>query len=125
MAHFAQLDENAIVMQVIVVNNDIIIDDDGNESEIKGIQFCQNLFNGGEWIQTSYNGKIRKHYAGIGFRYDRTLDAFIPPSPYPSWILNEESCIWEAPIAMPTASNGHYVTWNEATVSWIELPIES
>ncbi len=123
MAHFAQIDENAMVTQVIVINNDILLDEEGNESEVKGIAFCETLFNGGRWIQTSYNAKIRKHYAGIGFQYDETLDAFIPPSPYASWILDEESCTWTAPIPMPTPSENCYMEWDEGTISWIEKAV--
>ena len=72
----------------------------------------------GEWIQTSYNGNIRKNYAGIGYTYDRTRDAFIPPQPYPSWTLNEDTCLWESPVPMPT--DGVY-QWDEATTNWIEV----
>lgn len=94
MAHFAELDENNVVKQVIVVhNNELLVD--GVESESKGIVFCQSLF-GGNWIQTSYNGTIRKNYAGIGFTYDPVRDAFIPPKPEEGeWVLNEDTCQWE------------------------------
>lgn len=80
MAHFAQLDENNVVQQVIVVNNSELLDENGVEQESKGIQFCQALL-GGTWIQTSYNGNFRKNYAGAGYVYDSQLDAFIPPKP--------------------------------------------
>jgi hypothetical protein len=96
MAHFAELDESNTVKQVIVVHNNEILDN-GVESEAKGIQFCQSLF-GGNWIQTSYNGNIRKNYAGIGFIYDPIRDAFIPPKLecHPSDItLDENTCRWE------------------------------
>lgn len=94
MAHFAELDENNIVKQVIVVHNNELLDN-GIESEDKGIAFCQSLF-GGNWKQTSYNGNFRKNYAGIGFTWDEEIDAFIPPKPEEgSWILNEETCQWE------------------------------
>lgn len=93
MAHFAQLNETNIVQQVIVVHNNELLDN-GIESESKGIQFCQSLF-GGNWIQTSYNGNIRKNYAGIGYTYDAQRDAFIPPKPTEGeWILNEDTCRW-------------------------------
>lgn len=92
MAHFAKLDENNLVIEVIVVsNNELLID--GIENEQKGINFCQNLF-GGRWIQTSYNGNFRKNYAGIGFVYDETRDAFIAPKPNESAVLDEETCRW-------------------------------
>ena len=93
MAHFAELDANGIVTQVIVVNNSELLDN-GVESESKGIAFCQSLF-GGTWVQTSYNGNIRKNYAGIGYTYDEARDAFIPPKPEGNWILNEDTCLWE------------------------------
>jgi hypothetical protein len=94
MAHFAQLDESNIVTQVIVVHNNELLDN-GVESEAKGVAFCQSLL-GGNWVQTSYNGNIRKNYAGVGFTYDKTRDAFIPPKPEEgNWVLNEDTCIWE------------------------------
>lgn len=115
MAHFARLDENNVVTQVIVVANADTSDENGNEVESIGVAFCQRLF-GGTWLQTSYNGNIRKNYAGIGYTYDAQRDAFIPPKPFPSWVLVEETCQWAAPIAMPT--EGMY-SWDEATTSWV------
>ena len=117
MAHFAQL-ENNIVKQVIVVSNQDILDENGQESEEKGIAFCSNLL-GGTWKQTSYNGNIRKNYAGIGYTYDEGRDAFIPPKPYNSWLLNESTCQWESPIPYPN-DNKFYV-WDEETTSWVEI----
>ena len=114
MAHFAQL-ENNIVINVIVVANEIIVDENGNESEQKGIDFCSNLL-GGTWKQTSYNAKIRKNYAGIGYKYDPILDAFIPPQPFASWILDEKTAQWKAPVDMPKDDKRY--TWNEETQSW-------
>ena len=96
MAHFAQI-ENNLVTQVIVVNNEDVLDGDDNELESVGAQFCTDLL-GGTWKQTSYNGNIRKNYAGIGDTYDSTRDAFIPPKPYESWIFNETTCVWDAPV---------------------------
>jgi hypothetical protein len=94
MAHFAQLDESNIVTQVIVVHNNELLDN-GVESEAKGVAFCQSLL-GGNWVQTSYNGNIRKNYAGIGYTYDQAQDAFIPPKPEEgNWVLNEDTCRWE------------------------------
>jgi hypothetical protein len=118
MAHFAQLDENNVVTQVIVVHNNELLDN-GVESEAKGIEFCQTLFSGTTWKQTSYNGNMRKNYAGIGFTYDHSRDAFISPKPYASWVLNEQSCRWESPVPYPT--DGKNYTWDEATTSWIEV----
>lgn len=116
MAHFAQLDENNVVTQVIVVHNNELMDN-GQESEAKGIAFCQSLF-GGSWKQTSYNGNIRKNYAGIGYTYDSGRDAFIPPKPFDSWLLNETTCLWEAPVSYPTDGKRYY--WDEPTLSWVE-----
>lgn len=93
MAHFAKLNENNEVEQVIVIHNNELLDDFGNESEQKGIEFCVNLF-GGRWIQTSYNSNIRKNYAGVGFIYDSIRNAFISPKPNGDWILNEDTCQW-------------------------------
>jgi hypothetical protein len=118
MAHFAELDESNIVKQVIVVHNNELLDENGIESEAKGIEFCQSLF-GGNWIQTSYNGNIRKNYAGVGMIYDESRDAFIAPKPFESWILNKETCLWEAPVPYPT--DDKFYTWDEPTTSWVEV----
>lgn len=119
MAHFAQLNEENLVTQVIVVANQDTADKDGVENEAIGIAFCTNLL-GGRWVQTSYNAKIRKNYAGIGYKYDADLDAFIPPQPYASWTLNADAQ-WEAPVAMPTDDKRY--TWNEETTSWDEVTV--
>jgi len=117
VAHYAQLDENNVVTQVIVVaNSDEEID--GVFDESKGVEFCYNLL-GGTWKKTSYNGNIRKNYAGIGYTYDAGRDAFIPPKPFASWVLVEETCQWAAPTAMP--DDGKRYTWDEATTSWVEV----
>ena len=117
MAHFAELNENNIVTRVIVVDNKDIIDDDGVEQEALGITFCTNLFgNGTNWKQTSYNGTFRKNYAGIDYTYDADRDAFIPPKPFDSWLLNEQTCLWEAPVPYPSDDN--FYIWNETTLSW-------
>jgi hypothetical protein len=120
MAHFAELNEENIVKQIIVVGNDDLLDENGNESEQKGVDFCVNLL-GGTWIQTSYNNNIRKNYAGIGFLYDPIRDAFIGPKPFESWLLNEDTCQWEAPTPRP--AEGFWL-WDEATINWIEVPTE-
>lgn len=121
MAHFAQLDANNVVTQVIVVNNSELGDLSFPESEFAGVEFCRNLF-GGTWKQTSYNANFRKHYAGIGYAYDASLDAFIPPQPYPSWSLDSD-CKWQAPVAMPT--DGKLYSWNEAAQAWNEVTAPS
>ena len=120
MAHFAQLDEDNVVTQVIVVANEELILD-GVESEVKGVIFCKSLF--GEdtkWVQTSYNATIRKNYAGIGFKYDNALDAFIAPKPFDSWTLDEDTAQWEAPTPYPTDGKIYY--WSEDDLTWLEVP---
>ena len=118
MASFVKL-ENGIVVQGTVVNNVELLDENDVESEAKGIAFCSNLL-GGTWKQTSYNARIRKNYAGIGYTYDETLDAFIPPKPFASWLLDTDKAQWKAPVDMPTDDKRY--TWNEATTSWVESP---
>ena len=97
MAHFAKLDENYIVTDVIVVNNNDMLDNNGNESEEVGIAFIKSILGEGVWVQTSYNGNFRKNYAGIGFSYDPVRDAFIPPKPGDQYIWDEDSCQWIYP----------------------------
>lgn len=121
MAHFAELDESNVVKQVIVVHNNELLDENGNESEAKGIAFCQSLL-GGTWIQTSYNGNIRKNYAGIGFVYDPINDWFYGPQPYPSWTLDTDAK-WQPPTPNPMLE-GKYFYWDEPTLSWLEVPTE-
>jgi hypothetical protein len=123
MAHFTQLDANNVVTQVIVVANSDTADANGVEKEYIGAAFCERLF-GGTWKQTSYNGSIRKNYAGVGYTYNADIDAFVPPKPYASWLLNEETAQWEAPVAMPedagTGEPPKRYSWDEATTSWVE-----
>ena len=118
MAHFVEIGLNNTVLRVIVVHNNELLDENGVEQESKGADFCRNLF-GGTWLQTSYNGNIRKNYAGIGFTYDAQLDAFIPPQPFPSWVLNETTCLWEAPVPYP--QDGKRYIWDEAAQTWVEV----
>lgn len=110
MAHFAKLNSENVVDQVVVVHNNDALD------EISGVTFLNNLFGNANWVQTSYNGNIRKNYAGVGYTYDLGRDAFIAPQPFPSWTLVEETCRWAAPVAMPT--DGMY-SWDESTTSWV------
>ena len=117
MAHFAQLDENKIVQQVIVVGNNILLDESGVEVEANGIAFCENLF-GGTWLQTSFNNNFRKNFAGIGYSYDEVRNAFIPPKPYSSWLLNEDTCQWESPKPEPSGEKKY--EWDESIVDWVE-----
>jgi hypothetical protein len=120
MAHFAKLDDNNIVLDVNVVSNDVIDNLPFPESEPVGIQFLTE-WSGGytNWKQTSYSASFRKNYAGIGYAYDSTLDAFISPKPYPSWLLNTQTCEWVAPVPYP--NDGNLYNWDEATQSWIEV----
>lgn len=118
MAHFAKLDENNVVVDVSVVNNSDVGNLQFPDSEPVGVAFLTE-WSGGytNWKQTSYNANFRKHYACIGGTYSQELDAFIAPQPFPSWVLNEQTCQWEAPIPMP---EGVYY-WDEDSGSWIEI----
>ena len=125
MAHFAKLDETNNVIGVHVLNNEVIIDADGNEQEQVGIAFLTQLNGGVGWYkQTSYNGTFRKNYAGVGFTYDSVRDAFIPPQPYPSWVLDEDTCLWDSPTPYPTLMDEYGFEWNEDTTSWVEVTEE-
>jgi len=116
VAHFAELDEENFVTRLIRVSNSIMLDQEGVEQESLGVSFCQGLF-GGRWVQTSYNGTHRKNYAGVGYIYDTTRDAFIAPQPYESWALDEDTCTWIAPIPYP--EDGTIYRWDESTTSWV------
>lgn len=112
MSHFAEIDENNVVLRVLVGDNN---------APNEGLDwFIENL--GGRWIQTSYNANFRKNFAGIGFTYDEARDAFIPPQPHPSWVLDDETCRWEAPIAYPT--DGLMYAWNEELGDWEPIVFE-
>jgi hypothetical protein len=120
MAHFAKLDKDNVVTEVHVVNNIEMLAADGSESEVMGIAFLIRWSGGySNWKQTSYNGKIRKNYAGVGYKYDAQRDAFIPPQPFPSWTLNEDTCLWDAPAPYPTDDQRY--KWDEATTSWVVI----
>jgi hypothetical protein len=121
MAYFAKLGTGNIVEQVISINNSVITDANGIEQEQLGNDFINKLYNTRDvWKQTSYNNNIRKNFAGIGYQYDQTRDAFIAPKPFNSWILNEDTCKWEAPVAMPTTTleDNQYYSWNESIINW-------
>jgi hypothetical protein len=118
MAHFAKIGLNNIVTDVLVVANRETMDSQGNEQESIGVEFLRSLTGHETWIQTSYNGNIRKNYAGIGYTYDSQRDAFISPKPFPSWVLVEETCQWDSPVAYPT--DGKDYVWDENTTNWIE-----
>ena len=121
MAHFSKIGTGNIVEQVVVVSNDIAT------TEQAGVEFLQKLFNNRDvWKQTSYNTRggehlldgtpFRKNYGAVGFKYDQTRDAFIPKKPFPSWVLNETTCLWESPISKPT--DGQEYIWNETNQTW-------
>ena len=111
MAHFAKLGVGNIIERVEVVSNDVATD------EQTGVDFLNNLYGTRDtWKQTSYNNNIRKNFAGIGYTYDQTRDAFIPPKPFNSWTLDEDTCLWEAPVAYP--DDGQEYTWNETDQEW-------
>ena len=123
MANFAQLDENHIVTQVVVVNNETINDLPFPESEPVGAAFLQSLFGSTTiWKQTSYNANFRKNYAGIGYTYDQENDVFYAPNLFASWVLNNQTWTWEAPVPYPT--DGMLYIWDEPTVSWVQVPEE-
>ena len=117
MAYFAKLGVGNIVEQVISINNSVITDANGIEQEQLGVDFINKLYNTRDvWKQTSYNNNIRKNYAGIGYSYDQQRDAFIAPKPFNSWILNEQTCLWDAPVARP--NDGNMYRWNEEILNW-------
>lgn len=120
MAHFSQLNENNIVTHTIVVSNDVLNNTEFPLSEEIGINFCKSLYGADTiWKQTSYHGSFRKNFAGAGYTYDNVRDAFIPPKPYNSWILNEDTCLWESPVPYP--NDGKLYAWDESTLSWVEI----
>jgi hypothetical protein len=119
MAHFAELDQNNLVLRVLVTDNN---------APNEGLNWLMKNF-GGTWVKTSYNTwagqhklggtSLRKNFAGVGYTYDTSKDAFIPPKPFDSWVLNEETCLWEAPVPYPTDGASYY--WDEETISWAEV----
>lgn len=118
MAHFAQLDENSNVIQIVVVNNSVINDLPFPESESIGVEFLKNIH--GEdtrWVQTSYNNNFRSIYARIDGFYDPVVDAFVPASPFPSWVRTENGLSWEAPVPLPDEINGY--KWDESIINWV------
>ena len=126
MAHFAQLDENNIVTQVIVVSNEDTSDVNGNEVEEIGVAFCKKLLGADtNWKQTSYNNNFRVRYAGISYTYNEELDAFVPPIPFASWVLNEETADWESPVGpAPALTEAEvearsFYRWDEEGGEWV------
>jgi hypothetical protein len=116
MAHFAKIGLNSKVIEVVSVHNNVLLDANGIEQEVNGINFLTQLTGWSIWKQTSYNGNIRKNYAGVGMTYDEDRDAFIPKKPFNSWVLNEDTCLWEAPVAYP--DDGQQYNWNEQNQTW-------
>jgi hypothetical protein len=116
MAHFAKIGLNSKVIEVLSLHNNELKDSNGIEQEANGIDFLTKLTGYPIWKQTSYNNNIRKNFAGIGYTYDETRDAFIAPKPFNSWILNEDTCRWESPIPYPQDNNRY--NWNESTLTW-------
>tara|TARA_B110000902_G_scaffold239390_1_gene288014 strand:- start:319 stop:711 length:393 start_codon:yes stop_codon:yes gene_type:complete len=126
MASFAKIGLNNKVIEVLSIHNNELLDANGVEQEVNGIDFLTKLTGWDIWKQTSYNTHggvhssggtpFRKNHAGIGYTYDEDRDAFIAPKPYASWVLNETTCLWEAPVALPDTENRY--TWNEDTTSW-------
>jgi hypothetical protein len=117
MAHFAQLDDDNKVLQVIRISNTNAPDPAPYKSEAKGQKFIASLGLEGLWLQTSYNGAFRGRYAGIGFFYYEDLDVFAPPKPFPSWVLNSDYC-WDAPVPKPD-NEDYFYEWDENTLSWV------
>ena len=116
MATFAKIGLNNKVIEVLSVHNNELLDSNGVEQENIGIDFLTKLTGWAIWKQTSYNGNFRKNHAGIGYTYDEDRDAFIQPKPFNSWILNETTCQWEAPVALPDTENRY--NWNEINQNW-------
>lgn len=125
MAHFAQLDQNNVVINVIKVADELLLDENGIESEEKGIEYLKSVIPGGaNWVQTSYNDRIRFRYATIGGVYDKESDAFYFEKPYPSWTINREEFGWDPPTPKPEDNEGYKLKWNEDDLKWdyIKLP---
>lgn len=135
MAIFARLNDVGEVLQVDAVNNVVLLDSGGQESELIGIQFLRDLYKEqtSKWVQGSYNTyggvhrlggtPFRMNAPGEGFKYDAERDAFIPPKPFESWVLNESTCLWEAPVSQPTDPSPSAYVWDEATLSWINKTV--
>jgi hypothetical protein len=116
MASFAKIGLNSKVIEVVSVNNEVLKDSNGIEQEVNGVDFLTKLTGYPLWVQTSYNNNFRKNHAGIGYTYDEDRDAFIPKKQYNSWILNEQTCRWEAPVVKP--NDGNIYNWNEQIQNW-------
>ena len=126
MAHFAKINSDNIVTEVIVINNDVIKDSSGNEQESLGVAFCAEIYGSGIYKQTSYNSNMRKNMATVGSTYDSNRDAFIRPKMYPSWVLDESTCRWKPPVDNPSDSEaigGNVLyQWDESAINWKVSP---
>tara|TARA_B100000963_G_C22306902_1_gene528303 strand:- start:57 stop:437 length:381 start_codon:yes stop_codon:yes gene_type:complete len=122
MAHFAKINSDNIVTEVIVINNDVILDSNGNEQESLGVDFCKQLYGDGTYKQTSYNSNLRKNMATVGSTYDASKDAFIRPKRYSSWVLDESTCRWKPPVEHPSDSEAIggdvLYQWDESVTNW-------
>lgn len=118
MAHFAKIDSNNLVIDIVALENSVMLDADNTESELKGKEFLNNLLGQANWVQTSRSGGFRKNYAGVGYTYDSTRDAFIAPKPFTSWVLDEDTCQWNPPTPYP--DDGNPYVWDEATTQWLQ-----
>lgn len=122
MAHFAKINSDNIVTEVIVVNNDVILDSNGQEQESLGVDFCKQLYGDGTYKQTSYNSNLRKNMATVGSTYDASKDAFIRPKRYSSWVLDESTCRWKPPVEHPSDSEAIggdvLYQWDESVTNW-------
>lgn len=124
MAHFARVNKDWIVEEVVVVSNNVLLNEQGIECEWLGEQFCQQLYGAHtKWIQTSYNASKYKNFAGVGYSFDPYRHAFIPPKPFPSWVLNEDTCRWDAPVQHPLDTRLY--SWDEENRQWVLLPLPS
>jgi len=125
MAHFTKLDDSNIVTEILVIDNALLLDESSTESEALGVEACIAHAGSGTWVQTSYNLTFRKNYACIGDTYDAGRDAFIAPKSHPSWILDESTCIWHAPLDYPPEkpANSDCYVWDERIVNWVPLDL--
>ena len=120
MAHFAQLDENNVVINVVKVADNVILDENGNESEEIGVAYLKSTIGGHKWVQTSYNDRIRKRYAPIGGTYNEQHDVFVFKKLYDSWVFDENTFDWVPPVPRPNTIPGHFLIWDEENVQWVD-----
>lgn len=119
MPYYAQIDDSGLVIRVVSIAESNALDENGQEDEAIGAEFVRRVVGDGLWIRTSYNGRIRKQYAGPGFTYNSEHDVFIAPSPFPSWVLDDQFD-WQAPVPYPT--DGRHYYWDEESLSWQLMP---